>query len=676
MRTGRAILVLSLVALFCSSPALATYTIASGHPRLFVLAQDVPTLRARCQGALSSEFGEIESFCDQHMSDSFPLSTKAYGWHLTTYSFAWLMGGNTQYANRAKAIGQDVVNRDNLHSLDVIEGLSHLLDWCYDALTPQERTTFGTALAEAAEWWMNDTDWSTTTNYHEKLSFLEGVIYPGIALYGEGIDNQMARACCDTFQHHVFSDRHVLCCYDEIGGDGSWFEGDYNIYRIYHRGREAVEAWAVATGQSAWDVSGNFQNLGRYYLYEAGARTAGAYGLYAVIGSKQGDSHNHSVSPNMFRYALYNAARRYSDGHAQWLANEIKRVGAGAIEPQEMWRIIVWNDPAAPEDPPTNLPTAACFREMGTAYMRSGWDISDDSEDVYAVFRCETIPSFHSHAHQNHFMIARGNDLLAIDSGDYDSSISSHHHNYFCRTIAHNSITVFDPNETTFMGYSNDGGQKAIFNYDDNPVHCGDASHPQFYRGHVTAFQDADTFTYVKGDATAAYAASKLNLFTREFVYLKPDIFVVFDRVDATSASFDKNWLLHSIGEPQINGQIVTITEGASRLFVKTLLPSPSSVTKVGGSGHEFEVNGVNYPPSGSSEGDMGSWRVEVSPTQPATEHLFLHVLYACGAGVSQMPEAQLIDAGEMVGVEVAGRVVLFSRTGIAVDSVEYEFGG
>ncbi len=178
----------------------------------------------------------------------------------------------------------------------------------------------------------------------------------------------------------------------------------------------------------------------------------------------------------------------------------------------------------------------------------------------------------HTNAHQNHFLIARGNDLLAIDSGVYDGGVSSHHRNYFERTIAHNTITVYNPSETTFGSLANDGGQ--IPPSEELPVRFGDASASDYYRGEIVGYRDTEEFTYMKGDATAAYNPSKVTLFTREMVYLKPDIFVVLDRVRATSASYKKRWLLHSVNEPTITGDTVMVQEGTSRLFVKSLLPA------------------------------------------------------------------------------------------------------
>ena len=674
MRHLRVLAFAAIVILLGAQTALC-YQVVSGHPRLFFLASDLSDLRSKCSGYFAADYQRMRSYCDSHMSDSFPLGSAEYGQQLTAYSFVWLMSSDTAYAARAKAVAQDLVDRGAWQSLDSIEGLSHFFDWCYDYLTPEERLTFGSTLAEAAQWWLDDTNWTSTNNYHEKLSFLEGVIYPGIVLYGEGIDDALAWACCDTFQHHVFDTPYILCALDEIASDGAHFEGSYSFFRTYYRGRDALEAWATASDQNAWEVSSNLQNLGRYYVYEIAPKAWGNCGIYGMLGSRQGDTHTHSTAGVMFRATLYNVAKRYHDAVAQWMADELGRLGVGDPPDWGVWRIIVWRDTGLSAVPPASWPTSTCFMDIGTAYMRSGWDYSETSEDVYAVFRCEDFPSYHTHAHQNHFMIIRGNDLLAIDSGDYDSYGSSHNRNYFIRSIAHNTITVFDPNETTWGGYANDGGQKTPHEY-ESPIYCGDASEAGMYRGAIVAFEDTEDFTYVKGDATAAYASYKVSLFTREIIYLKPDVFIVFDHVTATSPSFTKKWLLHSINEPTIVGDVATITQGESRLFVRTLLPDPHTTSKVGGPGHEFEVNGVNYPPSGTPVADAGSWRLEVSPGTPSAEDYFLHVLYVADAGVGSMPEASLVEAGDMVGVEVGGHVVLFSRTGIAVDSVTYEFGG
>jgi len=52
------------------------------------------------------------------------------------------------------------------------------------------------------------------------------------------------------------------------------------------------------------------------------------------------------------------------------------------------------------------------------------------------------------------------------------------------------------------------------------------------------------------GDATRSYSPHKLDQFTRQLVYLRPEVFVVFDRVVSTKAEFPKRWLLHTNDMP------------------------------------------------------------------------------------------------------------------------------
>ncbi|MFH1502395.1 MAG: heparinase II/III family protein [Candidatus Eisenbacteria bacterium] len=668
LRTTLIVLTLLLVA----SQSLA-YEVVSGHPRLYFRPSDLPTLRARCDGVFASDYQDMKSYCASHMNDSLPPSALYGEWYLAAYSFIYLMDNDTAYAARAKAIAQSMINAGMTGGEEWCRGGALFFDWCYDYLTPSERQSFGLALASGGTSYLGSQNWGTISCYHGLFSRLRNLIYPGLALYGEGIADATAVTLCETFHENTYGPTRVICCQNELGPDGAWFQGDYNFngYLYLTRG---FELWATATSDDPFEDSDNVQNLATYYLYETGSEGS-ADGGTRLLGSKQGDSHGHSISPLAFRLTLLTVARRYRDGRAQWLAQEIVNQGHGYVNTFDRWRLIVATDPTVTPVPPTNLPDSWFFEGIGTAYMRSGWDLSPGSDDVYAVFRCERFPDIHTHAHQNHFLIARGSDLLAIDSGTYDFSASSHHDNYFSRTVAHNTITVYDPNEDTFDGYANDGGQRRPMHV-SFPRYCGEGTSQESYRGHIVAFEDAETFTYAKGDATAAYSSDKLDLFTREIVYLKPDVFVILDRVTATSPSFKKRWLLHSIGQPQVSGDTTVIQEGGSKLFVKTLLPDPFQITTVGGSGHQYDVNGVNYTPTESAPYDAGAWRIEVSPQVDKAEHLFLHVLYVGDASESAMPECRLVESDDVVGAEIDGHVVLFSKIGVAVDSATYEYGG
>jgi len=156
---------------------------------------------------------------------------------------------------------------------------------------------------------------------------------------------------------------------------------------------------------------------------------------------------------------------------------------------------------------------------------------------------------------------------------------------------------------------------------------------------------------------TPLYSPKKLKSFTRQFVHLRPDTFVVFDRVVATRAEFPKTWVMHTMDEPDLSeqGDRFTAEYGEGRLDVWTLLPKGAGLSLVGGSGKLYMVDGRNYLPDKKGDPECGRWRVEVKPAKPAATHLFLHVLHATEHGFAHTPRLKLLKAdGVFVVVEIA----------------------
>ena len=93
--------------------------------------------------------------------------------------------------------------------------------------------------------------------------------------------------------------------------------------------------------------------------------------------------------------------------------------------------------------------------------MRNGWK----ADSTWIEFDCGPYLAKHQHLDQNQFTIYH-NGYLAIDSGaDYTDTESPHYLNYYRRTVAHNSVLVYDPAEKFFWSdnvvpAANDGGQR------------------------------------------------------------------------------------------------------------------------------------------------------------------------------------------------------------------------
>ena len=398
------------------------------------------------------------------------------------------------------------------------------------------------------------------------------------------------------------------------------------------------------------------------------------------------------------------AVHRFKDPYAAWIQRE-----SGWV-PKE-WTIPVlqflWSDPAvAPRDPSLStdreLPRAKLFRGIGHFVMRDGWG----PDSTWIEFDAGPFFAKHDHLDQGQFVIHHRGDL-AIDSGlDYTETESPHYLNYYRRTVAHNSILVYEPGETFFWGENllpaaNDGGQRMDSSRYWNTVR----SREDFRRTRdlwdvarmEAAVHAPGAYDYARGDITRAYHPSKMERFTRELVYTpNDDVLVVYDRVRATDPAFQKAWLLHGVNEPKVAGSVFTFLERNGRLRVHSLLPDRAAILARGGPGQEFWTpgdenggpwgSGRNWPPPPFEGGPLpdapdlrhmwktfwgedlerlspsnarhvvpGAWRIEVSPTTPAKEDHFLHVLEIGDAGDTRARRVERVQGHRLEGALVEG---------------------
>jgi hypothetical protein len=179
--------------------------------------------------------------------------------------------------------------------------------------------------------------------------------------------------------------------------------------------------------------------------------------------------------------------------------------------------------------------------------------------------------------------------------------------------------------------------------------------------GSMLAFESSPAFDYVAGNATRAYTSPwsglgdnpsrRVEEAVRQIVFLKPDWIVIFDRVEATRKDFAKTWLLHTMEAPRFRasgrwrkappGRRLLPAEGPfqfrsgrGRMTVWPLLPERRKVRAVGGKGYEWWVDrmpngrGANLAPE-HGHGEVGSWRLAVSPRSYARRDCFLTVIHA-----------------------------------------------
>ncbi|MBW3501684.1 heparinase II/III family protein [Janthinobacterium sp. NKUCC08_JDC] len=342
---------------------------------------------------------------------------------------------------------------------------------------------------------------------------------------------------------------------------------------------------------------------------------------------------------------------------------------------------LLWPAPL-PAAPLESLELSRHFRTSGQVLMRDTWDYANATllEFKSASFIAEN----HQHFDQNSFSLNYKAPLL-LDTGLYEEYGSSHWWNYYTRSIAHNTLLIFDKNERFTRGdreFSNDGGQWFYAPRQGYPtIEEISPAGPNALDG-IVRYENTPQYTYTSGNASKAYASSKLDMangFVRNVLFLRSPSFwgkpvtVVFDSVRSKQA-LPATFLLHTANDPVSaapgltalgNGQyqlaysagqerIVTIRNGGGMLTAQTILPLDASVRKVGGGQEggsgcaqinpgtgEVAGNGADcrftvrrrqadgsylwrnqtalVSTQQSSTSDVGAWRLEVTaPAAPA----------------------------------------------------------
>jgi hypothetical protein len=421
-------------------------------------------------------------------------------------------------------------------------------------------------------------------------------------------------------------------------------DGGYHESMDYQRHTWAplcilAELARTTTGEDPADHYSVFSQMGRTYLYKV-----------LPDGSTARDDDNEY--PHLERYdriVLGYAVHRFKDPYAAWLQEQ----DAWFIPPGSPIPILefLWSDPGVrPRDPALaieqELPRQRLFGGIGHLVMRDGWG----PDSTWIELASGPYFAKHDHLDQNHFVIYH-KGYLAIDSGaDYTETESPHYLNYYRRTIAHNTMLVYQPGERFFWANdrwpaANDGGQRMDSERLWHTVRGTDdweKTRALWDRGGLLAVDTRPgEYHYARADGSGAYQRSKLERFTRDLAWLPgPNVALVFDRVRSARPELKKTWLLHGVAEPEVTraaigppasigqggvrhpgAQRVTFEDGGGRLRVHLLLPHNRDVVVRGGEGWEFWTPGDEH---GGAWGSGENWPLEPAAGSPLPDDPYL----------------------------------------------------
>ena len=194
--------------------------------------------------------------------------------------------------------------------------------------------------------------------------------------------------------------------------------------------------------------------------------------------------------------------------------------------------------PAAPD-----LPTAALYRDMGWAMLRSSW-----AKDATLLAVKSGTTWNHAHADNGSFLLFHGGEYLLVDSGNCSYS-RPEYDDYYRQSAAHNVV---------------------LFNGEGE--HPGQTYHGTKFPGTLDHLLQAGDLTYLLADATGPNARHFLRKYRH--VLWVGDVILLVDDLQTYDVG-QLEWLLHVGGEARREGLDLRVTKGAAEVRVRPLFPEP-----------------------------------------------------------------------------------------------------
>jgi len=625
--------------------------IPKGHPRIFLTQADLDALRKRAgEPRLAAWVKVYLGWVDNG-------GTKYDAAGCEDYAFAYLLTGREKYARTALRQAFELKN-DEFHEGQRYSRRALVYDWLYAKLSADERSRLEKPLAAMLG--------PRTSSHRLKIGsrYHSGWLSAALALAGEGVAD---KAAADDIAYFMQCYTPLMKRLAETNTDGGSRHYAHVVGREWITTYEMMQA---ATGGAAFKGFEFHGRQGVYWLY----RMIGGYGCIP----NAGDGTHATVAAAPPTPLFSHTAMRGPIPASQEMA--IRLVELKGNRPH--WEDILWyREPGRTVIP--KLPLSRIFRGVGVVITRSGWDMARESTDVVAAFY--NGPTLrHTHLNQGHFQIYRGRTALTPDAGFYDIYGGPHCKNVFNTTLGHNCITITGPQ-------GGDGRQtQGVRNQRKYPHNTWARD-----RGEIKAYEGDGRFTYVLADATLAYGAAKggqprARSVTRQFIHLRPGIFVVYDRVAAAGPGLKKRFVLQSYDEPAFDGAeeieqgkrgdgisastdtgLITSTREDSRLFCRILLPQQCTVRKVGGPTYWCYNNGQFYRPKKRSFRNAASahrtgmpfWRSEISPSKAAAFDEFLVVLEAAPKEQASPHECKVDTAAGSLRLSIAASKAKYEVT-------------
>lgn len=632
------------------------------NPCLFLTEERLKVLRERCQGPNRALFDRLKQAAEEGQASAL------------ANAFLYQITNDRKYAQQAKAALDQILTKRNF--AEPSEAVA--IDWILPVCTPEERLRYIKMLTAGLwdygmlpqnVWWnqmYNNWRHSYTHTFLKNLTLVQvvGQVPAGKPLTEETLGFDLFRLKHSFDSTVEFFKLFVIPAVNRTGG--VWPEG-FGYHAFTGPGPAlSVAAWASATGEDLWEEAWAFRNVPAWYFY---SRRPHLGRTVAVNDDRGGQRALMSAWLPMLA-AVYRdpIAQRDARAIAEWMAANARgeRPNVPGFGYYSLVDFLLWYDPEVPAADLKALPLDRYFPEAGWVLMRSGWQ----PDATFALLMAGDWFGGHKQADTGSFLICKRGDL-ALDPPDSRRDAYRQHFAYRVKSIAHNVVAVDDPTEP-----AGDGGQHRPGMPQLGDVRPGTV----FDTADILAYQSTPAFNYTAADLTGAYGKWRFGYprivrrYYRQFLYLRPDTFVVFDRVTLTDPRYQCRWLLHALNRPAVDGKGEEVTplrtrypataralieEGEGALRVVPVVPQEGALFL-------REVQGTHKDEKIVPQATV--WQLELEQAEKAAERRFLVVMVAGSKEAPPEPAVEPLREGSRVGVAVTvGEQkfrVLFDQTG------------
>ena len=693
--------------------AFAQPKIRPDHPRIFFNSDTWKEVAARADGpaaaAKAKLLRDVDALPDNPVAENtgfvrmadrgIPIPpVKEFGREAAMCALAWRFTGEPKYLEKAKKMLKVSVDAytEATNNLHPVNWYSHsrinalcAYDWIYEALTQDERRSIIVPLATHVELVQNETgmniarnsDGSKETGFYGMRNMLW---YSGLAAYGDGFCDKMA-------ERHLKRGYEMLCevldYRNTTPGDDGGISSAAPAYSLGHYPYAHFNFMFTMLSATGHNIAEDYPNMRLLpnWVWWVWIRDAEMPEHLRTDG--WGDSYhnqNYISSKNLWmQLSEYIQFFKDVDPECAKMTAALRHYSGSREIPMSVYPVLPFVIETDWEEDPEYLRKledcplkARHFEGLGVFHMRSSWK----PDATYCSFMAGARLEQHKHFDENNFTIYK-HDHLALDTGDRCLETDYNLAYYYSQSVAHNVVLIHKPDEPL-------------------PVHWGiklkDPEANKNYGGmvkltgaKVKAFETGGDFTYIASDATDCYG-DKCTEAVRQFVFIYPDYFIVYDRVGASDASYAKEWLLHMKDKPLVRKGLTRIDSGEGRLFCQTFLPAKAVLHVEGGPGREYWTGGRNYPLDEEvneryqeeakrlGRGPyLGSWRLEVRPSSANRDDRFLNVLTATDVKDATPVKASYVKDAARDGVVLSfdGRKMTFwfNRDGEVGGEVEID---